>query len=139
MVVEERRDKMAKLTEEMKALVASQQAFIATASPEGVPNIGPKASTHVLDDEHIVFYEMAGGRTWENVQKNPKVAIAVVDRSTMQGYRFVGKAELLTEGELYEGAKALAEMMKMPNPAKAAVKVKVEEIYNLGAGGIKVA
>jgi len=130
---------MAKLTEEMKALVASQQAFIATASPDGVPNIGPKASTHVLDDEHIVFYEMAGGRTWENVQKNPKVAIAVVDRSTMQGYRFIGKAELLTEGELYEGAKALAEMLKMPTPAKAAVKVKVEEIYNLGAGGMKVA
>jgi len=139
MVDEERRDKMAKLTEEMKALVASQQAFIATASPDGVPNIGPKASTHVLDDEHIVFYEMAGGRTWENVQKNPKVAIAVVDRSTMQGYRFIGKAELLTEGELYEGAKALAEMLKMPTPAKAAVKVKVEEIYNLGAGGMKVA
>lgn len=130
---------MAKLTEEMKALVASQQAFIATASPDGVPNIGPKASTRVLDDEHIVFYELAGGCTWENVQKNPKVAIAVVDRSTMQGYRFVGKAELLTEGELYEGAKAMAEMLKMPNPAKAAVKVKVEEIYNLGAGGMKVA
>jgi predicted pyridoxine 5'-phosphate oxidase superfamily flavin-nucleotide-binding protein len=138
MVAEERRYKMAKLTEEMKALVASQQAFIATASPDGVPNIGPKASTRVLDDEHIVFYELAGGRTWDNLQKNPSVAIAVADLSTMQGYRFVGKAELLTEGELYEGAKALAEMLKMPNPAKAAVKVKVEEIYDLGAGGLKV-
>lgn len=128
---------MAKLTEEMKAMVASQQAFIATASPDGVPNIGPKASTHVLDDEHIVFYELTGGRTWENLQKNPKVAIAVADRSTIQGYRFVGTAEFITEGELYEGAKKLGEMMKVE--AKAAVKVKVEEIYNLGAGGLKVA
>ena len=121
---------MAKLTEEMKALIGSQQAFIATASPDGVPNIGPKASTHVLDDEHIVFYELKGGRTWENLQKNPKVAIAVADRSTLQGYRFVGTAELITEGELYEGAKKLGEMMKVE--AKAAVKVKVEEIYDLG-------
>ena len=129
---------MAKLTEEMKALVANQQAFIATASPDGVPNIGAKGSTHVLDDEHIVFYELAGGRTWENLQKNPKIAIAVADRSTLQGYRFVGTAEFITEGELYEGAKKLAEMMKMPVPPKAAVKVKVEEIYNLGAGGLKV-
>jgi len=130
---------MPKLTQEMKALVASQQAFIATASPDGVPNIGPKGSTRVLDDEHIVFYELTGGRTWENLQKNPRVAIAVVDRSTMQGYRFVGKAELITKGELYEGAKKLAEMLKIPAPPQAAVKMKVEEIYNLGAGGLKVA
>lgn len=129
---------MAKLTEEMKALVASQQPFIATASLDGVPNIGPKRSTHVLDDEHIVFYELTGGRTWANLQKNPRVAIAVADTSTMQGYRFVGKAELITKGELFEGAKKLAEMMKLPRRPKAAVKVKVEEIYNLGAGGMKV-
>lgn len=129
---------MAKLSEEMKTLIASQQAFIATTGPDGAPNIGTKASTHVLDDEHIVFYELTGGRTWVNLQNDPRVAIAVADRSKLQGYRFVGKAELITEGELYDGAKKLAEMMKMPVPPKAAVKVKVDEIYNLGAGGLKV-
>ncbi len=130
---------MAKLTQEMKDMIANQQCFVATASPEGIPNIGSKGSTHVLDDEHIAFYELAGGRTWENLQKNPKVAIAVADRNKMQGYRFVGKAELVTEGELYEGAKKLVELLKMPAPPKAAVKVKVEEIYDLGRGGLKVA
>ena len=130
---------MAKLTEEMKTLVGNQQAFVATASPDCVPNIGPKGSTRVLDDEHIAFFELSGGRTWENLQKNPKVAIAVVDRSTMQGYRFVGSAELIKEGELYEDAKKLAEMLKIPTPPLAAVKVKVDEIYDLGAGGRKVA
>jgi predicted pyridoxine 5'-phosphate oxidase superfamily flavin-nucleotide-binding protein len=129
---------MAKLSEEMKTLIASQQAFIATTGPDGAPNIGTKASTHVLDDEHIVFYELTGGRTWINLQNDPRVAIAVADRSKLQGYRFVGKAELITEGELYDGAKKLAEMMKMPVPPRAAVKVKVDEIYNLGAGGLKV-
>jgi predicted pyridoxine 5'-phosphate oxidase superfamily flavin-nucleotide-binding protein len=129
---------MAKLSEEMKALIASQQAFIATTEPNGAPNIGTKASTHVLDDENIVFYELTGGRTWINLQNDPRVAIAVADRSKLQGYRFVGKAELITEGELYDSAKKMAEMMKMPVPPKAAVKVKVDEIYNLGAGGQKV-
>ena len=129
---------MAKLSEEMKSLITSQQAFIATTDPNGAPNIGTKASTHVLDDEHIVFYELTGGRTWINLQNDPRVAIPVADRSKLQGYRFVGKAELITEGELYDGAKKLAEMMKMPVPPKAAVKVKVDEIFNLGAGGLKV-
>jgi predicted pyridoxine 5'-phosphate oxidase superfamily flavin-nucleotide-binding protein len=72
------------------------------------------------------------------VQNDPRVAIAVADRSKLQGYRFVGKAEIITEGELYDGAKKLADMMKMPVPPKAAVKVKVDEIFNLGAGGLKV-
>lgn len=130
---------MAKLNEEMKALIANQQSFIATASSDGTPNISTKGSTRVLDDEHIVFYELSGGRTWSNLQGNPMVAIAVVDRSKMQGYRFVGKAEFVISGDLYEGAKKLAEMLKIPVPPKAAVKVTVEEIYNLGKGGMKVA
>jgi predicted pyridoxine 5'-phosphate oxidase superfamily flavin-nucleotide-binding protein len=123
---------MAKLTEDMKTLVANQQAFIATASPEGIPNIGPKGSVRVLDDEHIVFFEMTGRRTYENLKTNPNIAIAVLDREKMQGYRFVGEAELVTEGELYQQAKQMAEAMKLPTTPQAAVKVKVNEIYNIG-------
>ncbi|MBM3150449.1 MAG: pyridoxamine 5'-phosphate oxidase, partial [Chloroflexi bacterium] len=72
-------------------------------------------------------------------QNNPKLAIAVVDRSTMKGYRFTGQAEFVTEGELYAGAQKLAEMLKIPAPPKAAVKMKVEEIFDLGKGGLKIA
>lgn len=80
------RGNMSKLTEERKALLANQEAFIGTASPHDMPNIGPKGSTRILDDKHIVFYELTGGRKWENLQNNPKVAIAVVDRNKMRGY-----------------------------------------------------
>ncbi len=129
---------MAKLTEEMKALVGSQQAYIGTASPDGKPSIGLKGSTKVLDDEHVAFFEMSGGRTWANIQKNPNVVIVVADRGKMQGYRFEGKAEVITSGPLYEDAKKLAEVMKIPVPPKAAIKVKIDEIYDLGKGGRKV-
>ena len=125
---------MAKLTDEMKALLASQLKYIATASRDGVPNVGPKGSTKVLDDEHIVFYEMTGKHTYENLKNNPKVAIVAVDPGKMQGFRFQGTAELITKGPLFEEAKKFSEMMKLPPPL-AAVKVKVEEIYNLGVGG----
>jgi len=125
---------MAKLTEEMKALMASQLKYVATASRNGVPSVGPKGSTRVLDDEHIVFYEVVGKHTYENLKKNPRIAIAVVDPSKMQGFRFQGKAELITKGPLFEEAKKFSEAMKLPPPL-AAVKVKIEEIYNLGVGG----
>ena len=130
---------MAKLTEEIKLFIADHEAFVATASADGTPNIGAKGSTQVLDDEHIVFYELTGGRTWANLQENPQVAIAVAERSTIKGYKLTGKAELVTEGELYEGAKQLAEMLKIPVPPKAAVKIKIDGIYDLGKGGSKIA
>jgi predicted pyridoxine 5'-phosphate oxidase superfamily flavin-nucleotide-binding protein len=131
---------MAKLTAEMKSLISSQQAFVGTASPDGKPSIGLKGSTRVVDDSHIAFFEMVGGRTWENLQKNPFVAIVVADRAKMQGFRFEGKVEeLVTSGPLYEEAKKLSQAMKIPVPPKAAVLVEVQAIYDLGKGGSKVA
>ena len=130
---------MAKLTEEMKALIAGQQAYIGTASPDGKPSISLKGSTRVVDDEHIAFFELSGGRTWENVQKNPFVVIVVADRSKMQGYRFEGKVEeLLISGPLYEEAKKIAAAMKIPVPPKAAIMVEIADIYDLGKGGRKI-
>ena len=130
---------MAKLTEEMKDLLKSQQSYVGTASPDGRPSVALKGSARIVDDEHLAFFEMVGGRTWENIQKNPRVALVVADRSKMQGFRFEGKVQLVTSGELYEEAKKMSEMMKIPVPPKAAVVVSIEEIYDLGKGGRKVA
>lgn len=125
---------MAKLTAEMKEMIGKQQAFVATASRNGVPNISPKGSTRVLDDEHLVFTEMVGGRAYANLQENPQLCIAVVDRSQISGYRFYGKAELITSGPLFEAALENSKKMKLP-PPKAVVKMKIEEIFNLGMKG----
>ena len=126
---------MAKLTEEMKELIATQQCFVATVNPDGTPNLGPKRSTRVLDDEHLVYNEATGKRTWANVQNGSTVAIAVVDREKMKGFRFVGIPEAITSGELYE--QAVAAVTKRPGlPApKAVIKIKITRIYNLGIPG----
>ena len=129
---------MSKLTEEMKSLVSSQLSYVATTMPDGKPSIAVKGFK-IIDEEHVAFFEMTGGRTWQNIKKNPWVAIAVADRSKVTGFRFDGKVvENITSGSLYEEAKKLSEMMKIPFPPKAVVKVKIEEIYNLGKGGRKV-
>jgi predicted pyridoxine 5'-phosphate oxidase superfamily flavin-nucleotide-binding protein len=125
---------MAKITEEMKAMVKEQQAFIATATPDGIPSIAPKGSTRVLDEEHIIFSESAGKRTYENIKKNPNVAIVVCDRAQMKCLRFSGKAEILTSGPIFEKSKEAMKKMGAP-PPYAVIKVKVEEIYDLGAPG----
>lgn len=124
---------MAKLTEAMKEMVASQQCYVATVDADGYPNIGPKRSTRVLDDSTLVFTEGTGKQTYRNLLANSKTAIAVSDRGILDGFRFVGQAEVMEDGELYEQAAAMALKAGMAKP-KAVVKVKVEAIYSLKPG-----
>ncbi len=125
---------MAKLTQEMKDLVSSQQCFIATVNPDGTPNIGPKRSTRVLDDEHLMYSEVTGKQTWSNVRAGSKVAIAVVDRDKMKGFRFVGSPEIIDTGELFEQSVAAMVKRGLGRP-KAVVRIKVDRIFNLGVPG----
>ncbi len=96
--------------------------------------MGPKRSTRVLDDEHLAFTEITGKRTWTNVLNGSKVAIAVVDREKLKGYRFLGTPEVIKAGELFDQATAVMKTRGLPAP-KAVVKVKVDKIYNLGNPG----
>jgi predicted pyridoxine 5'-phosphate oxidase superfamily flavin-nucleotide-binding protein len=125
---------MAKLTQAMKDMISTQQCFIATVNRDGTPNIGPKRSTRVLDDEHIVFTEVTGKQTWGNVDRGSKVAIACVDREKLQGFRFLGSPEVIRSGQIYDDAAAMLKKMGMPSP-KAVIKVKIDKIYNLGLPG----
>ena len=47
---------MAKLSEEAKKAIAEfGVALVATASKDGKPNVSPKGSFRVLDDEHVTL------------------------------------------------------------------------------------
>lgn len=122
---------MAKITEEMKEIMKGQQAYVATASPDGVPNVAPKGTVEILDEEHIIFSELAGKHTFENIKRNPRVAIVAGDMSKMQCLRFSGTAEMITEGPLFDKSTEAMKKMGMPGP-RAVFKVKVEEIYDCG-------
>lgn len=127
------REQMAKLTEAMKQMIANQQCFVGTVSPEGVPNVAPKRSTRVHDDETLIFNEGTGRTTYGNLLNGSRVAVAVVNREEMDGYRFVGTATLHQSGPLYEAAAAASLQAGRPAP-RAAVTVAVEEIYSLKPG-----
>lgn len=123
---------MAKLTQEMKDMFAVQLPIIATVNDDNTPNVGPKRSTRVYDDETIIFNENTGGRTQANIERDGNITIIIIDREHLDGYRFVGKAEVHKEGKYYEEAKKWAEG-KMGVP-KAAVVMKIERIDTLKSG-----
>lgn len=124
---------MAVLTQEMKEMVNNFQCFVGTVSKEGIQNIAPKRSTRVLNDETLIFSEGTGRTTYQNLLDGSRVVVAVVNRDIIDGYRFLGRAEMQSSGEHYERAAAISEQNGLPRP-KAIVLVHVEEIHSLKPG-----
>ncbi len=124
---------MAKLTAAMQDLIAAHKCFVATVNPDGSPNLGPKGSTRVLDEETLAFNESSGKQTWTNLQNGSKVAIAVIDPVAHVGYRFLGTPQVITSGELFE--QTLAERKKKPGmrPLRAVIRVKIDKIVSLSS------
>ena len=124
---------MAQLTEEMKEMILSQQCFHATVSKEGIPNNAPKRSTRVFDDETLIYSEGTGGTTYRNILDGSRIAVAVVNREILDGYRFLGTPKVVTEGAIYEKSAEMSLKAGMPKP-KAVVLIHIDEIHSLKPG-----
>ncbi len=87
------------LTEDMKRTVGEQRmAFVATVCSDGTPNLSPKGTIAVWDDDHLIFADLASPQTMENLRSNPAIEINVVDAFLRKGYRFKGTATIPTAG-----------------------------------------
>jgi len=91
------------LTDDMKLVVGQQGlGFVATVCPDGTPNLSPKGTTAVWDDDHLVFADVCSPTTMANLRENPAVEINVVDPITRTGYRFKGRAEVHVDGPRFD-------------------------------------
>jgi uncharacterized protein len=101
----ERRRATGSLTVDMKRVVEEQRlGFVATVRSDGTPNLSPKGTTAVWDDDHLVFANIRSPGTLANLRQNPNVELNVVDPFLRKGYRFRGVASVLESGALYDRA-----------------------------------
>ena len=90
---------MTTLTPDMKRVIAEQKlGFVATVNADGTPNLSPKATMQVLDDEHIFFADIRSPGTMANLARNPAMEINFVDPFVRKGYRFKGMARVVAKG-----------------------------------------
>jgi len=120
------------LTPEIKEIISEQLCLIATVNKQGKPNIAPKGTMRVLNNEELVYAEIFGGTTLQNILDNPEaIMVVAVDRETKKLVRLQGKAEVIREGELYEKiAKQVEEMKRGFHKPKAAIKIKVKKLIS---------
>ena len=131
---------MAILTQEIKEFIKKVKlAFVATVCPDGTPNLSPKGTTTVWDEQHLVFADIHSPGTTENIRVNSSVEINIVDVFLRKGYRFKGIATILSQGSLFEQILSFYKSEGLKFAVQNIVLIKIERIqpvfspaYDLG-------
>ncbi len=120
------------LTEDMQRVVNEQRlGYVATVCPDGTPNLSPKGTIAVWDDDHLIFADICSPNTIANLRQNPALEINVVDTTLRKGYRFKGTATILTEGAEFDQMVNFYRQRGTANPIQHLVLVKVERALPL--------
>ena len=125
----------AQISKELQEFAKGKLGWVATVSPEGIPNVTPKGTIQVVDDNTIIFADLFSLKTRDNLQANPKVAVTIIDQEKAKGYQFKGTAKLVDAGPLFEKVKeGLKKVPKQLPEPKYVAKITVEKIYDQSPG-----
>ena len=87
----------------MRRVVEEQRlGFAATICDDGTANLSPKGTVTVLDDDHLMFADLASPQTVKNLRTNPSIEINVVDPVVRKGFRFKGRGIVVDPGERFD-------------------------------------
>ena len=122
-----------KIPEKVKDIFVNEPVCqLATSSAAGTPNISNIGAKYLLDDATIIVVDNYMKKTLSNVMENPVTAILI--RRGSESYQIKGKCRYLQSGPVYEEARKWMKSIAEKYPAKGALEIKVEEVYNSASG-----
>ena len=87
------------LTDEMIATAEKQRlGFVATVSGDGQPNVSPKGTFVVIDEQTLAFGEIRSPATLKNLRGNASIEVNFVDPLSRKGFRAKGSATIWQRG-----------------------------------------
>ena len=78
-------------------------AFVATADAKGNPHLAAGRGVSILEPNRLVFEAWFCPTTMKNLQENSKVAVAIADPATGNGYQFLGRVDKTEDTALLDG------------------------------------
>lgn len=120
---------MVTIDQDMRDVISrAMLSFVATVCGDGSPNLSPKGSVMVYDDDHLIFMDQASPHTMANLRRDPRIEINSIDVFRRRGYRFKGKARILAPGDpAYEWLKQKLIDLNGPGyPANEAVLIDID-------------
>ena len=126
-----------KLDRDMRAVIqAAHLCFAATVTPDHRPNLSPKGTIRVWDDDHLFFLDIASPKTRANLERNPWIELNVVEQLSRRGYRFLGLASLHRGDEVYgEATQRVFAEEGATYPVETVVLISVERAQPLISPG----
>lgn len=116
-----------KLDGNVRKLLKEQMWYLATYSDE--PNAVPVAFKDITEDGKLVVGDIFLETTLANIRANGRIAVSVSDAQSLEGYQIKGTASYITEGEIVDTFKRMAEeMFKGAATAKGALIITSEKI-----------
>jgi predicted pyridoxine 5'-phosphate oxidase superfamily flavin-nucleotide-binding protein len=120
------------LTDDMKRIVREQRlGFIATVCADGTPNLSPKGTTAVWDDDHLVFADIRSPQSVQNIESNPSVEINIVDPLVRKGYRFKGEGFVHRSDEIFQRVCQMYRDAGVTSKIQAVVLIRVDRALPL--------
>jgi uncharacterized protein len=120
------------LTDDMKRVVRQQRlGYIATVCPDGTPNLSPKGTTAVWDDDHLMFADIRSPQSVQNIEHNPSVEVNVVDPLVRKGYRFKGRGVVHRSDDVFERACQMYRDAGATSEIRAVVLIRVDRALPL--------
>jgi uncharacterized protein len=115
------------LTDDMKRVVREQRlGYIATVCPDGTPNLSPKGTTAVWDDDHLMFADIRSPQSVQNIEHNPSVEVNVVDPLVRKGYRFKGRGVVHRSDDVFQRVYQMYREAGVTTEIRAVVLIRVE-------------
>ncbi|MBQ4820711.1 pyridoxamine 5'-phosphate oxidase family protein [Aquimarina sp. MMG016] len=101
------------LTIEIKEYIdKSVLCWVATVSPDGIPNVSPKEIFNYYGTDKIIVANIASPQTVKNIKQNENVCVSFIDILVQKGFQVKGKARIIkkTDSEFSEMENLLTQM-----------------------------
>jgi len=135
---------MIKLTEQIRdvlntALADGTPCLVGTSSKDGHPQISPKGSVIVFNDDTLAYWERSNRSSLNRLHENPHVAIFYRNAAKAKDFRagvmrFYGDAKVVTSGADRDKVwELIPEAERKPDPEKkgAAILVRLNSVEEL--------
>lgn len=123
---------MAKIAMEVKELMCKLNglSMVGTVDSGGMPNVAPRFILETPDDEFLVFGDIPKHHTYQNLRRNPKCTVCIVDPATYASFQLKGEATFESTGPIQSKVKEKLTAMGLGNEPWEAVKIRVTEVFS---------
>jgi len=109
--------------------------YVATADCDGVPHVAAAKGMEFLAEDRVFFRAWFCLETVRNLQDNPKVALALLDPGTNEGYQLSGEMERIEKGAILDGFAPGAEEKWRGYPqAEHQLHIRIKRISSFSSG-----